>query len=225
MPSAAQSQPLNMALGQLITNEVLDTGLLNTLTQVPRQRFLPQALAGSAYVDEDLPLGGGRFLIAPLSFARMLQLAAVQPHEKVLVVGCAMGYSLAVLSRLAGEVVGCEESETLAQAASKNLDAAQYPNVRVEKVAKLTEGFAAGKPYDVIFLEGSVETVPESISQQLADGGRLITAERVASPSLVQGIGLLVEYAKIGSNLYRKEGRQVSLPPLPGFERKKPFVF
>ena len=98
----------NMVECQIRTNKVTDQRLIDALAEVPRERFVPKAYRGVAYVDEDVPLGGGRFLIEPMVLARLIQTARVRPGDSVLDVGCATGYATAILGRLAAGVVGLE---------------------------------------------------------------------------------------------------------------------
>src|SRR5690606_26816472 len=107
--TAADLNPrMNMALGQLLVNEVLDQRLLRAMLSVPRELFVPDRLKHAVYVDEDLDLGGGRYLISPLTLARLLAMADIRPHSRALCVGALSGYCAAVLSKLAAHVVATE---------------------------------------------------------------------------------------------------------------------
>ncbi len=214
---------LNMILGQLSTNRVLEQEILDAFATVPRERFVPPALAGAAYADEDLPLGKGRFLLAPLSFARMLQAADISTGEKVLLVGCNTGYSVAMAAKLAGDATGCDVEEEFIAAAKKNLSAIGSKG-HVEKVSSLARGMP-GDAYDVIIVEGAVETLPGALKDQLAEGGRLVTVERKARMPLAQGLSRLVQYNKMDGEVFCKETLEMAVPLLPGFEAPKGFVF
>lgn len=223
-PAPSNAQPMNMVLGQIITNEVLDPGILNALASTPRDCFVPAALAGAAYADAQAALGNGRFLIAPLEFARMLQLAQIRPGHAVLVVGAGMGYSLAVLGKLAREVVGVEVEDAFITHARAALSALGAANTRMEKVSALADGYGAAAPYDAILIEGAVENVGDALKKQLANGGRLVTVERMVATPLVQGMGRMVEYVNIDGTLFRKETTDAALPLLPGFSTQPSFV-
>ena len=95
----------NMVESQLRTNRVIEPAIVTAMGSVPRERFLPDALAAVAYIDEDLPLGGGRFLMEPMIFGRMLQEAMPGPEDAVLLIGCGTGYSAAVLAKLCSAVI------------------------------------------------------------------------------------------------------------------------
>ena len=107
-----------MVVSQLRPNRVTDEAVVEALDSIPREIFVPAALRGVAYMDEDIPLGNGRYLMEPLTFARLLQEAQISAADTVLDIGCATGYSSAVLGRLAGSVIGLEEDKELAEKAT-----------------------------------------------------------------------------------------------------------
>jgi protein-L-isoaspartate(D-aspartate) O-methyltransferase len=208
----------NMVESQVRTRDVTDRRLLEALARVPRELFVPASVRHLAYSDGDLPLGGGRALMEPMHFARMVQLAEVGPGEVVLDVGCATGYSTAVLAELASSVVAIEEAADLAEAAGQTLSEIGADNAVVMTCA-LAEGLAAEGPYDVIVLEGAVETLPESLFDQLADGGRLVCVRQD------QGIGRIWRFVKRGGQVGRRSHFDAQVPALPGFAKEPVFVF
>lgn len=139
--------------------------------EVARERFVAAGRRGLAYADAAQSLEGGRELLAPLSLGLLLEEAAVQPGEHVLVVGAATGYSAALLSLLAGSVVALECDAELAGTARANLR--EQTNVSVVE-GPLGEGWADGAPYDVMLIDGAVEQLPSGLASQLAEGGRLL---------------------------------------------------
>ena len=211
-----------MVDGQVRTADVTDPRLLAALLSVPRERFVPAEKASIAYLDLDVQVGGqggtARKLLKPMVLAKLLQIAGVGANDHVLDVGCATGYSTALLSRLAASVVGLEEDAALAGAATEALEAAGADNAKVVTGA-LTKGFAADAPYDLILMEGSSEIVPEMLLDQIKDGGRLVC---------VLGSGPSAK-----AMLYRRVGRELSgrpvfdaaAPLLPGFVKPPEFVF
>ncbi|HLI20255.1 MAG TPA: protein-L-isoaspartate O-methyltransferase [Stellaceae bacterium] len=215
---------LNMVEGQLRTNKVVDEAVLEGFLTVPRERFVPPSLRGIAYVDDDIPLGQGRFLIEPLVLARLLQLAEIRKSDKVLEIGCATGYATAIIARIAAKAVAVESDAALIAAARNNLAALGCSNVELHESA-LNAGWRAGAPYNVILINGGVGEIPPAVTDQLAEGGRLVTVtEGAASPADSRcGKALLMT---------RAEGRISSRPifdatvqPLPGFARAPAFVF
>lgn len=166
---------LNMVNSQLRPNRVDDPRLLDAMGDVPRERFVPKALRGVAYADEDLPLPGGRHLIEPLVLARLLQAAQIVPEDVVLVIGCGSGYAAAVVARLAATCIVVEDDPALAREVEARLDDLGVDNVVVAVAEDLAGGHPSQAPYDVIVLAGSVARVPSAILEQIGAGGRLVT--------------------------------------------------
>ena len=207
----------HMVDGQLRTTDVTDLRILTAMDEVARDQFLPPALAGTAYLDINIPLGvGARTLLKPMLLAKLIQAAELTGTDRVLDVGCATGYGAAVLARIAGQVVALEQDPALVQSATKALAG----EAKVSVVSgPLVEGWASGAPYDAIVVEGTVEVAPAALLQQLANGGRLVC---------VQGVG---PGAK--ATLYRRSGEDIgeravfdaSAGVLPGFEKPLEFAF
>lgn len=210
---------LNMVESQIRTNRVNNAVVLAAMGQVPREMFVPKQLHGAAYLDEDIELGSGRYLMEPLVFARLLQAVDVKSNEVVLDVGCATGYSAAVLARLASTVVALESDVEMAGRASALLAELSVDNVAVV-TGPLVEGDAAHGPYHVIVVEGSVAQVPEGLLHQLAEGGRLIAV--VTGDS---GVGRATLVVRIGDVFSSRVVFDAAVRPLPGFQRKLGFVF
>jgi protein-L-isoaspartate(D-aspartate) O-methyltransferase len=171
-----------------------------------------------AYVDEDVPIAAGRYLMEPMVLGRLLQLAEVKRGDAVLDIGCGTGYTAAVLARLAGSVVAVECDQDLASRAVAILADLGVANVTVLE-GELGQGAARQAPYDVIFIEGSVDAVPPSIVEQLADRGRLVTVVRR------QGVGRATLMVRIGGGVSSRVVFDAAVPPLPGFEAQPSFVF
>ncbi|MDE1152379.1 MAG: protein-L-isoaspartate O-methyltransferase [Micavibrio sp.] len=210
----------NMVESQLRPNKVTDAALLEALRNVPREKFVPRHLQGVAYVDEDVPLGNGRYLREPVIVARLIQEAGIRKNDIVLDIGCNTGYSTAIMGYLAGTVVGLEMDNTLAQEADKLLHDLDICNAVVVQQKTLTEGYAQQGPYDVILINGSVPAVPEGIKAQLAEGGRLVT---VVSTHGHMGSAVLV--TRMGGHFSTRVLFDAATPTLAGFEPNKSFVF
>ena len=211
-----------MVDGQVRTADVTDPRLLAALLSVPRERFVPAEKASIAYLDLDVQVGGqggtARKLLKPMVLAKLLQIAGVGSNDHVLDVGCATGYSTALLSRLAASVVGLEEDAALARAATEALEAAGADNAKVVTGA-LTKGFAADAPYDLILMEGSSEIVPEMLLDQIKDGGRLVCVLG-SGPSAKAML-----YRRVGRELSGRPAFDAAAPLLPGFVKPPEFVF
>src|ERR1043166_2190271 len=140
---------------QVRTADVTDLRIIAALLEVPREAFVPAARRAVAYLDLDVPVNeSGRALLKPMVFAKLLQAAGIGDTDRVLDVGCATGYSAAVLGKLAGHVVALEEDAALARGAGETLAQIGARNVAVVSGA-LSAGWAEGAPYDAIVLEGA----------------------------------------------------------------------
>jgi protein-L-isoaspartate(D-aspartate) O-methyltransferase len=211
-----------MVDGQVRTADVTDPRLLAAMLDVPRERFFPEDKVSLAYLDLDVPVNGTglpvRRLLKPMVLAKLIQAAGLSETDHVLDVGCATGYSTAVLARLAGTVVGLEEEASLASQASAMLAAAGVSNAKVVTSA-LARGCSAEAPYDLILLEGATETVPTALLDQLKSGGRLACV-------LGRGqAGKAMIYRRTEGDVSGRAVFDAAAPLLPGFAKPQEFVF
>jgi len=209
---------LAMIAGQIRPNRVSDRRVVDAMRAVPRECFLPKSLRGIAYVDEDLEIVPGRYLMEPMVFARLVVEAEIRPADAVLDVGCATGYSTAVLARLGEAVVGVEEDAELVRRAGETLSAQGVDNAVVVE-APLTLGAPEQGPFDVIVIEGAVDLIPDALVEQLAEGGRLVCVRRVEGRSH----GYLL--TKSGGATGGRELCDAFTPLLPGFAAPRRFRF
>ncbi len=171
----------NMIEQQIRPWDVLDPKVLELLSVLKREDFVPPAHKALAFVDMEIPLAApteqaladGRCMLAPRVEARMLQEVAPQPHERVLEIGAGSGYMAALLAGRAGTVISLEIDPALAAMASANLQRAGVSNAQVRQ-ADGSHGLASEGPFDVIVLSGSVAQVPQELLSQLKVGGRLL---------------------------------------------------
>jgi protein-L-isoaspartate(D-aspartate) O-methyltransferase len=211
-------QRLNMVDTQVRTNDVTDPRIHAAMREIPRERFVPQSLGSLAYADRTMEVAHGRFLLDPRTFSKLLHLCEVKATDRVLDVACATGYSSAVIARLAKSVTALEEDVDLVRIAVEALQAVNASNATVVQ-GPLVKGFKSGAPYDVIFLNGSVEEVPEELLAQLAEGGRLAV---IVQP----GIGGHAElYVRQHGRVGRRPDFDASVPALAGFKKAVGFVF
>lgn len=209
----------NMVGSQIRTNKVTDPLLLDAFESIPRERFVPEPLRGIAYIDENVALGGERYVMEPMVLARLLQAAQPGPGDVALDLGCGSGYATAILSQLVATVVALEVDAALAAAANQTLDKLEIDNAVVVE-GPLAEGYPKQAPYNVILLNGAVSEVPPAIADQLAEGGRLVTVVSVGA-----GLGRATLMRRDGGVISSRILCDATVPVLPGFEATPGFVF
>ncbi len=218
------TQRLKMVDGQVRTTDVTKIEILDAMLEVPREEFVPARRRPLAYIDEDVEIAVGgagtlaRYLMEPSPFAKLIQMADIDPSDYVLDVGTGTGYSAAILSRISSSVVALESDETLTQHATDALQRLGYDNIAVVS-GELSQGFPAQGPYDVIVLEGCVDEVPQTLFDQLKDGGRLVAVIGRGNA----GVARL--FVKDGEVVAGRTVFNAAIRPLPGFEKAPVFKF
>lgn len=205
-------QRKNMVESQVRPSDVTDRRITAAMMAVPRESFLPPALKSLAYMDESIEIAPGSALLAPRDFARLVQLADIGEKDRVLVIGGAGGYAAAVLARLGGSVVVVSPNADMQRAVSDAVSALGVANVASE-AGPLASGFAAGAPYDVIFIEGAVDVVPDALLKQLSDDGRLIAVQSAA------GVNRALAVTCDDNVVAQRSFFEANAPKLSGFER------
>lgn len=208
-----------MVESQIRTNRVWDEELIAAFREVSRESFVPSDKRSVAYVDEDLPLGNGRYLMEAMVLARLLQAATPGPGDIALDVGCGSGYATAILARLCATVVGLECDPSLAKRAIAILSETDVMNAEVVE-GPLGAGHPKQGPYNVILLNGAVAELPMALTDQLADGGRLVTVVRCE-----RAMGRATLTRRIGDVVSSRTLFDAATPLLPGFAREPSFVF
>jgi protein-L-isoaspartate(D-aspartate) O-methyltransferase len=220
----SKQQRINMVESQVRPSDVTDRRIIRAMLEVPRELFVPRSVQVLAYMDEAVPAlepasgRPGRFLLAPRTFAKLVQLAEVGPGSVVLDVGCATGYSTAVLARLAKAVVAVEIDASLAARATQTLRQLGVNNALVIEGA-LETGAPSHAPFNAILLNGAVPQVPAALLEQLKEGARLV--------------GVIAEGAFGRAQVWQRTGKlfdsrpvfDAGAEPLPGFSRQADFVF
>lgn len=169
----------HMVENQLRTFDVNDLRVLAAFESVPRELFVPAGREGLAYIDQDLPVSDGlavlerRSMLAPMVLARMIQALNLDRGDKVLDVACGLGYSSAIMARLGASVVALESSPVLVEAARERLAAVGAEGVVLAQ-GPLEEGCRKAAPFDAILVNGSINSRPDVLLGQLAEGGRLV---------------------------------------------------
>jgi protein-L-isoaspartate(D-aspartate) O-methyltransferase len=211
-----------MVDGQVRPSDVTDIRIIDAMLAVPREAFVPDTQRGLAYLDLDLDVSGGgtvsRCLIKPVTTAKMLQAAEIGETDTVLVVGCATGYTAAVVAKFAGQVTATEADPALSARAGQVLAQLGLGNVTV-RTADAAAGDPAGAPYDVIVLNGATEIAPDRLYQQLRDGGRLVGVFATTQPPRATIV------TRSHGDFGNRALFDATAPVLPGLERLPAFVF
>jgi protein-L-isoaspartate(D-aspartate) O-methyltransferase len=207
-----------MVDSQVRATDVTSLPLIDAMLTIPREAFVPTPRRELAYIDEDIEVAPGRFLMEPSPFARLVQMAVIRPSDFVLDVGCCTGYSAAVLSKMAGAVVALEEDQALAAKAQALLASLGCDTVAVVE-GPLAKGYAAEAPYDVIVIEGAVDIVPDALFDQMKEDGRLVVVEGHGNA----GVARL--YVRKNGVVSGRRVFNAAVKPLPGFHREKAFEF
>lgn len=202
---------------QVRPSDVTKFPIIDAMLKVPRELYVPRSQHEAAYMGENVPLGGNRVLLAPRTFAKILDGLEIVPGDIVLDVGCGLGYSTAVLARLAEFVVGLEEDPDRVQEAQATLSGNGIDNAAVLE-GVLSEGAERNGPYDVIVIEGAVETVPEAFVAQLNEGGRIGCLWSDGA------LGLGRVGVKADGHISWRSSFNAAAPVLTGFERPEVFA-
>lgn len=194
---------------QLRTVGVNDADVLRAFDAVPRENFVPAAMAGFAYADAAIEVAPGRWLLEPMTLGLLLLNARVLPSDRVLVIGASTGYSAAVIAHLGANVTALESDPAL-------IEAAAFPVI----AGALPEGYPAAAPYTLILFEGAIEFVPPAVAAQLSAGGRVAAVVRHGNVASAHAGPVLADGSIAGLAFL-----EVAARPLPGFARPRAFAF
>ena len=203
---------------QVRPSDVTEFPIIEAMLAIPREAFVPRDQVEAAYAGEDVELGGGRILLDPRVFAKMLDALNITNSDLVLDIGTGFGYSAAVIARIAEAVVAVEDDDQLAAEAQTLLSEHHADNVVLHH-GPLTEGAAEHGPYDAILIEGGVEVLPEDLTAQLKDGGRIAVIFMETSLGTVR-IG-----HKIDGTISWRFAFNGTAPVIQGFDKKAAFAF
>ncbi len=203
---------------QVRPSDVTQYAIIDAMLTVPRERFVPKAKREIAYAGIAVEVAEGRVLLDPRVFSKMLEAAQIGPDDVVLDVACGTGYSTAVIAQMAATVVAVEGDAGLAALARDTLADLEVHNAVVEERAP-TEGAPEAGLYDAILVNGGVEQVPDALSAQLKQGGRLVALFQDGD------IGQCRVLTRTGEGVTSRWIFDAVAPVLPGFERERSFEF
>lgn len=208
-----------MVDSQIRPNDVTDPRIVSAFLRTPREVFVPNSRKGVAYSELEIETSPGRALWTPRDTAKLIKLADFRPADLVLVIGAGAGYEAALISHLADTVIALEETAQLVDAMAQ-----RFAAVGVDRAAPvegpLAKGLPEQAPFDVIYVAGMIETVPEAWAAQLREGGRLVAVIADAG-----GVGRGKVFTKAGETLAAREGFDAYPPRFKAFDRKPSFSF
>jgi protein-L-isoaspartate(D-aspartate) O-methyltransferase len=202
---------------QVRPSDVTKFPIIEAMLSVPREVFVPSSKREAAYVGENIEIAAGRVVLEARTLAKLLDALDIQPTELVLDLGCGLGYSTAVIARLADAVVAVEEDELLAAEAQRSLSAEGVDNAAVV-TGSLVAGDAKHAPFDVITIQGGVEVVPQALLDQLREGGR------IGAVFMEGALGIAKVGYKIDGVMSWRQAFNAAAPVLPGFAAPRGFV-
>ncbi|MEM8978627.1 MAG: protein-L-isoaspartate O-methyltransferase [Pseudomonadota bacterium] len=203
---------------QVRPSDVTKFPIIDAMLTIPRERFVPDSLREAAYLGDHLPLGDGRVLLDARTFGKMLDALDIQDSDLVLDLGCGLGYSSAVLGRMAEAVVAIEDEADWVSDAQSMLSEVGIDNVAVIEGA-LAMGASQHGPFDAIILQGAVDEIPPQLIDQLKEDGRIIAIFRVGNAGAAR-LG-----TKSGGRVSWRWEFDATAPLLNGFEKTQAFTF
>ena len=209
-----------MLESQIRPNKVIDELVLSAFSETPRELFVQKSMRDIAYIDEDLPLSNGRYLMEPMVLARLVQSLELKPSDNVMIIGVGTGYSAAIISKMVTSVIGIESRAPLIQKAEGNLAQLDITNIVLFK-KRLQDGYSKEAPYNAILIDGGVSCVPNSILNQLAVDGKLVSIYR----SDITAAGEASIWMRSGNKFSRICLFNAQVPTLEEFKEKPEFQF
>ena len=210
----------NMVENQIRANKVTSLNVINAFLDVPREKFVPDALQEISYVDEDIQLSRNRFMMKPMILARLFQSLNLKGNENILHVGSNSGYGSAILSRMCSSVISLESDKKLFETSIHTFSNMGFDNV-VPLHGSMENGVEKEAPFDIIFIEGSIETEPKNLFGQLNENGKLIAIIRPANIK----IGKAKLFFKISNEIGLENLFDAQVSKLSIFKSKTKFSF
>ena len=209
----------NMVEQQIRPAEVLDPRVLDLISEMPREDFVPADYRNLAYADIHIPIGYGQTMLKPIQEARFLQALNIQPNDKVLEIGTGSGFMTALLAKLADRIISVEIVPELAQQAKQKLATHNINNVIIE-TGDAANGWEKNAPYDVIVVTGSIPLMIDGLKNQLAINGRMcVTVGK-------EPVMTVYLFTRVGENQWREEALfETVVPALQNVQQPEAFVF
>ncbi|HBM57884.1 protein-L-isoaspartate O-methyltransferase [Salipiger marinus] len=201
---------------QVRPSDVTKFPIIDSMLRIPREQFVPAELRDAAYAGRNVDLGGGRVVLDPRTFAKMLDALNLGANDLVLDLGAGLGYSAAVIARIAEAVVAVEDDEARVSEAQGLLS--DHADNVILQTGPLAEGAPQHGPYDAILVEGGVQALPDTIAAQLKEGGR------IACIFMEGALGTVRVGWKIDGAINWRFSFNATAPVLPGFEHKTEFA-
>ncbi len=205
---------------QIRPNKVIDERVLSAFSEIPRELFVQKSMRDIAYIDEDLPLSNGRYLMEPMILARLIQSLELSVSDNVMIIGVGTGYSAAIISQIVASVIGIESRANLIQKAESNLTSLDITNAVLFK-ERLQDGYSKEAPYNAILIDGGVSFIPDNILNQLANDGRLVSIYR----SKAETAGEASLWMRAARKFSRTCLFNAQVPTLEEFKLKQEFSF
>ena len=209
-----------MVDSQIRPNKVIDNQVIEAFSTVPRELFVNRQMQELAYIDEDIHLSGGRFIIEAMVMARMIQSLKLTPSANVMCIGAGTGYGAAIISSLVASVIAIETRTQMVEKAQQIVASLDIGNVAVVK-SRLQDGYPSEAPYQGIIIEGAVEYVSQAILDQLANGGYLVSVLRPRDLD----VGEATLWHKYNGHVTTKTLFTAQVPVLDEFKLKPKFMF
>ncbi len=209
-----------MLESQIRPNKVIDEKVLSAFSEIPRELFVQKSMRDIAYIDEDLPLSNGRYLMEPMILARLIQSLELSVSDNVMIIGVGTGYSVAIISQIVASVIGIESRANLIQKAENNLTSLDITNAVLFK-ERLQDGYSKEAPYNAILIDGGVSFIPDNILNQLANDGRLVSIYR----SKAETAGEASLWMRAARKFSRTCLFNAQVPTLEEFKLKQEFSF
>lgn len=202
---------------QVRPSDVTSFPIIEAMLNVPRERFAPADQSSVAYADAPLHYGGGREGLDPRVFAKMIDGARIGVDDLVLDLAPGLGYSTAVIARMAAAVIAIEPDEAMAAAAAETLSDLEIDNAMI-RAGDAAAGDVDHAPFDAIFVNGGIEHAPADLLAQLKDGGRLVAIDMSGAASEA------VAFVKSGETVQRRVLFDAAASIAPGFEASVEFA-